>query len=408
VTRARRQAHRQAGLGALLVAVIGLAGWLSTVAINGLPWSSPYRVRLDLPADAPLLHAGDDVRIGGEQAGSVASVSLAAGRPGLAVATLELASGYAIGRDATARIRPRGLAGAVYVELRPGQISRPLASGALIRATAGVQVTDVISGFGSDARRAAAQVLTRYGQGLAGRGVALGHSIEASPGLLSNTGTVLRALRPTPGELEHDVAGATATTGALSGPRAVPGLVTAGATVLRTTGLRAPQIRAILGSLPALEQTSRSVLPSADTLLAKLTTASNKLGPGIDALATALPSIVALEQSGSELPGLSHVAGFAARALRALRPALAALEGPASGLTPLSAPIDRLARVLIPYRAELIQAPLGFTRWGNFRYDFGTGAGHRAVRFSMVLTCAFARDAYPRPGAARRERRSCP
>ena len=51
--------------------------------------------------------------------------------------------------------------------------------------------------------------------------------------------------------------------------------------------------------------------------------------------------------------------------LRALTPALIRLVGPASGLTPLSSPIAELASVLIPYRTELLQAPLGFTRWGN-------------------------------------------
>jgi hypothetical protein len=84
------------------------------------------------------------------------------------------------------------------------------------------------------------------------------------------------------------------------------------------------------------------------------------------------------------------------------------LAGPASGLAPLSAPVAEIASVLIPYRTELLQAPLGFTRWGNFTYDFGTGAGHRAVRFSMVMTCALARDPYPRPGAASHERSPCP
>jgi hypothetical protein len=55
-----------------------------------------------------------------------------------------------------------------------------------------------------------------------------------------------------------------------------------------------------------------------------------------------------------------------------------------------------------------VEAPLGFTRWGDFRYDFGKGAGHKAVRFSMVFTCAHARDPYPAPGAAGKERSPCP
>jgi hypothetical protein len=115
-----------------------------------------------------------------------------------------------------------------------------------------------------------------------------------------------------------------------------------------------------------------------------------------------------LERDGASISGLAGVADAARPAFSAIAPALSELIGPASGLTPLSAPVATLARVLIPYRNELVQAPLGFTRWGAFKYDFGTGAGHRAVRFSMVFTCARARDAYPPPGAASRERRPCP
>jgi hypothetical protein len=136
--------------------------------------------------------------------------------------------------------------------------------------------------------------------------------------------------------------------------------------------------------------------------------AATRLEPGVTALGRALPSLRRLEGGAGSVTRLGQVAATAAPVLRALEPALAGLRGPAAGLTPLSTPAWTLATVLIPYRTELLQAPLGFTRWGNFPYDFGTGSGHRAVRFSMVLTCALARDPYPAPGAAPRERRPCP
>jgi hypothetical protein len=101
---------------------------------------------------------------------------------------------------------------------------------------------------------------------------------------------------------------------------------------------------------------------------------------------------------------VAHIAG---PVFRALVPALRELQGAASGLTPLTDPVYELANVLIPYKQELIQAPLGFTRWGNFRYDFGTGSGHRAVRFTMVFTCGNARDPYPKPGEASTDRKAC-
>src|SRR5882757_4733677 len=100
--RARRASRRQLLLGTAVIAAVAAAAWLSTIAINGLPWSSPYLVRLSLPAGAPLLHPGDEVRIGGERAGQVQSVALARASNDRAVATLSLDSGYSIGRGAGA------------------------------------------------------------------------------------------------------------------------------------------------------------------------------------------------------------------------------------------------------------------------------------------------------------------
>jgi phospholipid/cholesterol/gamma-HCH transport system substrate-binding protein len=396
--------RRRLWLGLAVVAVVAVAGWLSTVAINGLPWSSPYLVRLALPQGAPLLTSGDDVRIGGERVGQVQSVSLE-GRE-WALATLALGSDK-IGPGATARVRPRGLAGAVYVDLTPGRIARPFPSDSLIRATAGVQLTDVISGFDATARQALGQTLTGYGTGFAGQGAATGSVIAEAPALLSDTSATLAAIRPESGSLEGLVGDATTVAGALA-TNALGQTVTAARQVIETTGSHAGAIGEAIDALPGVEQASSSVLPSANTLLGRLTSASKTLQPGVAALADSLPGLEGIERGGPELAVLAGVAGAATPTLKALSPVLAKLIGPASGLTPLSTPVSELATVLIPYRTELIEAPLGFTRWGNFTYDFGTGAGHRAVRFSMVLTCALARDPYPAPGAASKERRSCP
>ena len=408
MTRARQRSRRQTSLGLMLLAFVGLAGWLSTVAINGLPWSTPYQVRLALPQGAPILHSGDEVRVGGERVGQVQSVSLPPGSRQRATATLSLNSGFRIGTGASARIRPRGLAGAVYVDVSPGDVGHPRPSGALIGASGGVQITDVIAGFDSQARGALQQILNGYGTGLAGRGVAVGHVIAGAPARLANTTTVLHALQPRPGTLSADIGDARSLAGTVAGSGALPGLIASATRVAGTTAAGAPQIAATLRALPRLEQTTSAILPQADRLLATVTGTSQTLEPGISALADALPGVRALEDSAPEVSGLAQTAGRVPAVLHALLPVLSELPGPASGLVPLSSPVARLASVLIPYRSALIQAPLGFTRWGNFRYDFGTGAGHRAVRFSMVLTCAFARDPYPRPGAADRERKQCP
>jgi hypothetical protein len=268
----------------------------------------------------------------------------------------------------------------------------------------------VIAGFDADARRALAQTLTGYGSGVAGRGVAAGHAIASAPSVLSDAISVMTAATPRPGALADAIGGASAVSDALApaGSTTLPQLVSAARRVLDATGAHAATLAATLAAVPGAERAGADVLPGAETLLSRLGSATDALEPGVSALTAALPGVRSLEGDGGSISELAATAGTARSALSAVRPAMSALIGPASGLTPMSAPIATLAKVLIPYRTELVQAPLGFTRWGNFTYGFGTGAGHRAVRFSMVFTCAKARDPYPSPGAASRERKPCP
>jgi phospholipid/cholesterol/gamma-HCH transport system substrate-binding protein len=405
--RGARSPGRELTLGIAVLVLLGLAAWISTIAIDGVPWSSPYEVKLALPPAAPLLHAGDEVRIAGERVGQVQSVTLAPDRNDRAVATLAI-GGARIGAGASARIRPRGFAGAVDVDLEPGLRSRPLRSGSTVPALGSVQLTDVVSGFDASARRALARSVTGYGTGLAGSGVTLNRTIAATPPLLNRLTQVLQAVRPQSGVIEGTVGDLRVVAGAVSPPGVLAQLVGGARSVLETTGAHAGAIGATIASLPAFEVTAATVLPGAHALLRQLAATSTQITPGIEALTRALPGIRSLEQRGPALAQLGSVAGAAAPVLSALTPALVKLAGPAAGLTPLSAPIAELANVLIPYQTELVQAPLGFTRWGNFTYGFGTGSGHRAVRFSMVLTCALARDPYPAPGAAGKERKQCP
>ena len=408
--RVVRVERRDLTLGTALVAVVAALVWLSTTAINGFPWSSPYTVRIEVPAGAPLLHAGDDVRIGGERVGQVSSVALTG--PGTqAQAVLEL-GGARVGPGASARVRPAGLAGTVYVAIAPGDQARPWPSGALIPArstSAGVELTDVISAFDASARLALQRTLTGYGGGLSGRGVNLSDTIAAAPPLLADIAPVLQALRPHPGVLADALGSANTLVDAVApaGDQAIASLVALGSIVLGQTGADAGQIAATVGALPGVEHEASSVLPDAGVLLRNLTSAAGALVPGVAALAQAIPGVRAVEGRAPAISELAGVAGTASPVLRATAPLLADLRGPAAGLTPLTNPILEVANVLIPYGSELVQAPLGFSQWGSFSYDFGQAPGHRAVRFTMILTCGLARDPYPAPGQAAKDRKAC-
>jgi hypothetical protein len=180
-------------------------------------------------------------------------------------------------------------------------------------------------------------------------------------------------------------------------------VITSARSALSATG----DVGATIRALSATEHATADVLPGANALLARATVAARDLSPGVSALVNALPGLSETESETPAVSTLGSVARVARPVFAALTPVLGDLRGTAASLTPLSDPIAQLASALIPYRSEIIEAPLGFTRWGNFAYDFGTGSGHRAVRFSMVLTCALARDPYPAPGAAANEKRPC-
>ena len=83
---------------------------------------------------------------------------------------------------------------------------------------------------------------------------------------------------------------------------------------------------------------------------------------------------------------LSDLAAAAAPVARAAGPGLARLE-PATGTVPaLADALEPLAAYVSRYPDDVIAGPHGFTTWGRFLYDDGQARGHRAVRFTMVLT----------------------
>ncbi|WP_205699252.1 MlaD family protein [Conexibacter sp. SYSU D00693] len=399
-----RDERRFVVLGLVVLAVTAAVAVLSTVAIDGGPLSSPYRVEVRTPAGAPALKDGDEVRIAGQRAGEVREVR--PGRDGGAVLALDLDDGP-VGRDASADVRLRGLAGAVTVDVDPGDARDPLPSGAQLDApaTAGTALTDVVEAFDPPARKAAHRALRGFGSGLAGRGDDLGAAIDDLGPLSRDARPLAAAMRPEPGVL----AGLTkdlGTTAAAFGDGPLDGAVTG---ARRTLDALAPaDVRRLLRALPPAQAAVDRVAPQARALLADAGSAAAELRPAVARLDTALPP---LRRALDRAPALDELArtGRAARpVLLAARPLARDLDDPANLLAPLTNPLDELAAHLAPYREELVLAPKGFTTWGGFAFAEGQAKGARAVRFSMVLSCARARDPYPQPGGALKQAERCP
>jgi len=392
-----------------VLAVAAVITYLSIIAINGTPFSDPYRVRIETPADAPLLKDGDEIRIAGQRAGQIRRVAL--GRSGGALLDVDLDDGP-IGRDATATVRLRGLAGATYVELNPGSTSNPLPEDGLVpraRTRSGVELTDVVDAFDPGTAGAVRRTLDAYGRGFTGRGGDLHRALGDIGPALETTTPLLRAATSPRGELAR-LLGATERVArgfATPGGSDLEGLLPPAAATLTTTAARRAAIQAAITRRPVLAATAQAALPDADALLDDATIAVRRLQPAVVALSDALPDLRRLLRRRADLASLAALADRARPVLRAATPVLRELTPTAASLAPLAAPLRTLSEHLAPYERDLFLAPDGFTRWGGFRYGVGQAPGARAVRFLPVFTCMRARDPYPEPGEALTHSEGC-
>lgn len=406
---AERLEEHSLGLGVLVLAVLGVITYLSIISINGIPFSDPYRVRIETPADAPLLKDGDEVRIGGQRAGQIRGVEL--GASGGALLDVDLDDGP-IGRDATATVRLRGLAGATYVELDPGSTSDPLPEDGVVpraRTRSSVELTDVVDAFDPGTAGAVRRTLGAYGRGFTARGGDLNRALGDLGPALQTTTPLLRAASSPRGELARllGATGRVARGFATPGGADLEGLLPPAAATLTTTAERRAAIQAAITRLPVMAATAQVALPEADALLGDAEVAVRRLRPAVVALGDALPDVSRLLRRRADLASLSALAQRARPVLRAATPVLVELTPSASALGPLAAPLRTLSEHLAPYERDLFLAPDGFTRWGGFRYGAGKAPGARAVRFLPVLTCMRARVPYPGPGEALKHSEGC-
>jgi virulence factor Mce-like protein len=405
---AERLERHVLALGLAVLAVMAFLTYISIVAINGIPFTHPYKLRAIVPASAPIVKHGDEVDVAGQQVGQVRNVVLTA--RGTTV-EMDITDGR-VGRDASATVRLRGLAGSTYVDLHRGDIAHPAPEEwtiPLSRTRANTELTDVIASFGSRARAALGRTLYAYGGGLAGHGQDLNSVLADLPPLLRQGEPLLRAFSPRPGALSGFVHELHRTVRGLGGsqPGDLAGLISSGASTFGAVAAQRVPLGAAIDELRPFSDQVRTTLPIADPVLANATRAVRELTPGVHALAVALPDLDRLLTRRSQLGQLSVLARAVNPVLKVLAPVLGQLYDGSASLSPLAQALEPLAAYLAPYRAELYAGPHGFTTWGGFHYDGGQAKGARAVRFAMVLTCEKARDPYPAPGQVGKDRKRC-
>jgi virulence factor Mce-like protein len=404
---AERLDRHHLALGIWVAAAAAVAAVVSVMAIDGLPFTNPDHLRAIVPADAPIVRPGDEVRVAGQQVGQVRGVDST--EQGRRVA-MDV-NGVEITEDASATVRLRGLAGAVYIQLEPGNGPRAPDGWTIppSRTGTGTQLTDVVAAFDRRTRGALSRSLVSYGAGIAGRGQDLNQALGDLPPALEQGTPLLRSISPRPGALSGLVAGTDRTVRALAGSRAddLAGLISGGAGTLGASAAESGAISAAIRNAPSTMDTARQVLPEADPLLDDLTRASRALSPGTRALSAALPEVNALLAKRPALDRLSQLARKANRTLGLAAPVMSDLRPGLLTFSPLLSAAEPLTSYVGRFPDDVLAGPTGFTTWGNFSYNEGQAPGHRAVRFTPVFTCAPGRDPYPGPDQAGKDRQSC-
>jgi virulence factor Mce-like protein len=186
-------------IGAVTVLVTIVAVFLAYNANNGLPFVPTTTLKVRVGNGANLVE-GNEVRAGGTRVGVVSRmrpIRLADGSSG-AELTLKLdkAAG-AIPRDSTLRIRPRSALGLKYLELTKGRSREAFADGDTVpaaQASFATELDDVYEMFDEPTRAAAQGNLRGWGDAFAGRGDAIGRTLEELPPLMQSLQPVMATL----------------------------------------------------------------------------------------------------------------------------------------------------------------------------------------------------------------------
>lgn len=330
-------------VGAITVLVTVVGVFLAYNANNGLPFVPVYNLHAELPNASGLIR-GNDVLIGGDRVGRVASITahLAPNGALTARATLELEKSVEpLPADSTVLVRPKSPLGLKYVQLTVGHSRRTLPPDATIalapHARRPVEIDDFFDTWDTPTRLGSRSQIDEFGTGVAGRGPALNQTFAALPHTVRVLEPVMRnlmdprtrwgALFPSLERAAREVAPVASTQGHLFA--ALDTTFTAWASV-------APQLQAsIAGGPPALDTATRELPRQAPFVNAStrffhayrpaftaLATASTQLAPAFRAGVRSLPRAAALnkrvthtlgsiEQFASDprtIPGLDRLA----------------------------------------------------------------------------------------------------
>lgn len=195
-------------VGAVTVLVVIVAVFLSYNANQGLPFVPTTALNVRFVNGANLV-PGNEIRSGGFRVGVVADMKPVEISPGHVGAELELKLDKRIGeipRDSQWKIRARSALGLKYLELTEGRSREAFRDGDTVstaQTTVPVDLDEVYKLFDEPTRKASQANLQGFGDSFAGRGAAVGRTVEELPRLFGSLEPVMANLADPDSELDE-------------------------------------------------------------------------------------------------------------------------------------------------------------------------------------------------------------
>jgi virulence factor Mce-like protein len=284
-------------IGSITLLVVIVAVFLSYNANTGLPFVPTTQLKVRVANGANLVK-GNEVRSGGSRIGVIgdmAPVRLADGTTG-AELTLKLDKKIgSIPKDTTFRVRPRSALGLKYLELTMGHSRTAFKDGDTVPASQATYATDIDRIFGmfdDKTRRASQENLMGFGDAFAGRGQALGRTIESLPPLFGHLQPVMATLGAPNTDLHgfvQSLADAARIVAPVSKQQAA--LFTSMADTFQAIGRDPQALKDFIAKSPSTLDTSIASFRVQRPFLDDLTTFGHDFAPATAALHDALPSL---------------------------------------------------------------------------------------------------------------------
>lgn len=396
--------------GLVIVALVGVAMWITTVAQSGhfLPVKS-FRMAF---GDVHTLQVNDDLRMYSTRIGRISAIDY---HEGQAIVTAELINAAPpIYKNASAQVLSVSPLALKYVNIDPGTASAgELGNGEVIPGSQDINssdLQDILDVLDKPTRLAATSTLRQVGFGLAGHGQDLNDFVGSSPDLLRNLGTVSDSLASPDFDMTGLLTSVDHLTSRLDDRQAqLRALIDKARVTLASIGVDNGQpLRATLRQAPPTLHDLNTALVSLQAPLGDVQTFAQTVRPGAGDFGATVPDLRGTLTDG--VPVLDQVPDFSDKA----EPAVDNLNDTFTDARPLAPKLrdafDGLSGALgglAPYGPEIGQF---FTRGHSFVSE-GPAPNIRYARFDLALSATqgtgglfgsknFPRDSYPRPGEA--------